>query len=401
MSWKETCPMTERMHFLSDVLRAERSLAELCDVYGISRKTGYKWLDRYRAGGLGALQDRSHAPLHPPHPVPQELVERLVQMRRQHPSWGPRKLLARLEALGADVTWPAASTVGEILRRHGLVQPRRRHARANRYAVKLVQADAPNMVWCADFKGQFRTQDGRYCYPLTVSDAFSRYLLECRAVLSPSTEQTWGWFERTFRQYGLPTTIRTDNGSPFASTGLLGISRLAAWWIKLGIVPERIQPGCPQQNGRHERMHRTLKNEATRPAAANLKAQQKVFDRFVREFNHERPHEALGQRTPSVVYRASSRAYPSRIAPPEYPDSYEVRKVRYVGDIKVHGRSVYVSEALIGELVGLDPIAEDLWCLYFGLVPLGLVNGRTGRIEPITANSCQVRGAAPPAPPLA
>jgi putative transposase len=383
MGWKETCPMTERMHFVSDVLRGERCVAELCDVYGVSRKTGYKWLERFRAGGPSALQDRSHAPLHRPHPVAPELVERLVQLRRQHPSWGPRKLLGRLVVLSPERVWPATSTVGEILRRHGLVQRRRRHARAGRYALGLVEASAPNVVWCADFKGHFRTQDGRYCYPLTVTDAFSRYLLQCRGVLSPSTEQSWGWFERAFRQYGLPSTIRTDNGAPFASTGVSGISRLSAWWIKLGIVPERIDPGCPQQNGRHERMHRTLKQEATRPAAANLKAQQKVFDHFVLEFNHERPHEALGQRPPDVMYQPSSRPYPSRIRPPEYPASYEVRKVRPIGDIKLHGHSVYVSEALIGELVGLDPVAEDLWCMYFGQVPLGLVNGRTGRIEPI------------------
>jgi putative transposase len=397
MGWKETCPMTERMHFVSDALRGERCMVELCDVYGISRKTGYKWLERFRAGGPAALEDRSHTPLHPPHPVAQEVVGRLVQMRRQHPSWGPRKLLARLASLNPDWQWPAASTVGQILRRHGLVQPRRRHARASRYAAGLIEANAPNIVWCADFKGQFRTQDGRYCYPLTVTDAFSRYLLECRAVLSPSTEQTWA-----FRQYGLPTAIRTDNGPPFACTGALGISRLSAWWIKLGIVPERIEPGCPQQNGRHERMHRTLKQEATRPTAANLKAQQKVFDRFVHEFNHERPHEALGQRPPAVVYRASSRTYPSRITPPEYPGSFQVRKVRHIGDIKLRGHSVYVSEALIGELVGLDPIAEDLWCLYFGLMPLGLVNGRTKRIEPIP-DAKELSGAGalrPPHPPL-
>jgi len=403
MGWKETCPMTERMHFVSDVLRGERCTAELCEIYGISRKTGYKWLDRFLAGGPGALADRSHAPLHPPHAISQELVERLLQMRRQHPSWGPRKLLARLEVLDPHAPWPASSTVGEILRRHGLVKPRRRRARVNRYVADLIEASGPNVLWCADFKGQFRTQDALYCYPLTISDAYSRYLLECRGVLSPSTEQTWGWFERAFREYGLPSAMRTDNGPPFASTGVLGLSRLSVWWIKLGIVPERIQPGCPQQNGRHERMHRTLKQEATRPAAANLKAQQKVFDRFRCQFNHERPHEALGQRTPDVIYRASARAYPSRIRPPEYPDSYQVRKVRPIGDIKLHGRSIYLSEALVGEPVGLDPVAEDLWCLYFGLVPLGLVNGRTGRVEPLptpTEKRSPARGAAPPAPPL-
>lgn len=383
MGWKETCPMTERMHFVSDVLRGERCVAELCEVYGISRKTGYKWLDRFHCGGPGALQDRSHAPLHPPHPVPPDLVQRLVQMRRQHPYWGPRKLVARLEVLEAHVQWPALSTVGEILRRHGLVQPRRRRPRGHRYGTSLMQASTPNMVWCADFKGQFRTRDHLYCYPLTISDLFSRYLLVCRGVLSPSTEHTWRWFEWAFREFGLPGAIRTDNGAPFASTGIAGISRLSAWWIKLGIVPERIEPACPQQNGCHERMHRTLKQEATRPPAADVKAQQKVFDHFVHEFNYERPHEALGQRPPQTVYRASERAYPARIRPLEYPDTYQVRKVRHIGDIKLSGQCVYVSEALAGELVGLDRVAEQLWCLYFGCVPLGLVNACTGRTEPL------------------
>ena len=404
MSWKETCPMTERMHFVSDLLKGERDMSELCEVYGISRKTGYKWLDRYESGGVAALADRSHARLRQPDAVAADLVQRLVQARRQHPSWGPRKLLVWLGTHDADRSWPAASTVGQILRRYGLVRPRRRRARA---AVagsgSLIEAYAPNVLWCTDFKGQFRTRDGYYCYPLTLTDACSRYLLACRGLRSPNTEQVWRWFERTFRQYGLPGAIRSDNGAPFASVGLAGLSRLSVWWIKLGIVPERIAPGCPQQNGRHERMHRTLKREATRPAAANLRAQQRVFDRFVAEFNEQRPHEALGQRPPATVYTASTRSYPSRIPAVEYPDGYQVRHVRSTGEIKFGGHLVYLNQALIGEPVGLLQLDEHLWRLYFGMVSLGLLDARTTLIGPDNGweqiQASKARGAAPPAAP--
>jgi putative transposase len=405
MSWKETCAMTERMHFVSDLLKDERSMTELCRMYGISRPTGYKWRDRFDNGGVAALADRSHAPLHQPDAVDEAVVQRLLQVRRQHPTWGPRKLLAWLQAHDRPTTWPAASTVGEILRRHGLVRARRRRASAaaEHWQVELVQPVAPNDLWCTDFKGQFRTQDRYYCYPLTLSDAVSRYLLACRGLRSTCGAHARPWFEEAFRQYGLPLTIRSDNGTPFASTGLGGLSRLSVWWIKLGIVPELITPGCPQQNGRHERMHRTLKRETAQPPAANLRAQQRVFDHFVTEFNLQRPHEALQQRTPSAVYHASTRAYPSRLAPIEYPDGYQVRKIRHCGDMKFAGHPVFVSEVLRGEPVGLYQIDEYLWRLYFSMVPLGILDTRTMRISRIKRHRSNrqpaARGAAPPAPP--
>jgi transposase InsO family protein len=405
MSWTETCAMTERIDFVSQLLKGERGMTDLCEVYGISRKTGYKWLDRFRSGGGAAMTDRSHAPLRQPRAVAAPMVARLLQVRAQHPSWGPRKLLAWLEAHDRAAPWPAASTVGEILRRHGLVQARRRRPQsAQSIDVGLVQPKAPNDLWCTDFKGQFRTQDGRYCYPLTLTDSVSRYLLTCKAMLSPSEEQAKPWFARAFRQYGLPTTIRSDNGSPFASNALGGLSRLSVWWIKLGIVPERIEPGCPQQNGRHERMHRTLKAETTRPAGANLLGQQRKFDSFVNEFNFQRPHEALEQRPPSVLYRASDRPYPSKIAPIQYPDGYATRQVRHNGQIKFAGQMVFVSEVLCGEPVGLYQVDEHLWRLYFSMVPLGILDTQTMciiRTQQHRSNQARkVRGAPPPTPPV-
>jgi putative transposase len=405
MSWKETCPMTERMRFVSDLLKDERSMTELCRIYGISRTSGYKWRDRFDGGGVAALADRSHAPLHQAHAVEEVVMQRLLQVRRQHPTWGPRKLLAWLQAHDQPTAWPAASTVGEILRRHGLVQGSRRRARAvvEPLQIGLVQPVAPNDLWCTDFKGQFRTQDRYYCHPLTLSDAVSRYLLACRGLPSTCGAQAKPWFERAFCQYGLPEAIRSDNGTPFASTGLGGLSRLSVWWIKLGIVPELISPGCPQQNGRHERMHRTLKRETAQPPAANLRAQQRVFDHFVAEFNLQRPHEALQQRPPSAVYRASTRPYPSRLAPIEYPDGYRVRKIRHSGDMKFAGHAVFVSEVLRGEPVGLYQVDEYLWWLYFSMVPLGILDTRTmriSRIKRLGSNRRQgAREAAPPAPP--
>jgi putative transposase len=405
MSWKETCPMTERMQFVLDLLKDERSMSELCRIYGVSRTTGYKWRDRFDSGGVAALTDRSHAPLHQPYAVDEVAVQRLLQVRRQHPSWGPRKLLAWLQAHDRPTGWPAASTVGEILRRHGLVRARRRRASAatEHWPIELVQPVAPNDLWCTDFKGQFRTRDRYYCYPLTLSDAVSRYLLACRGLRSTCEALARPWFERAFRHYGLPAAIRSDNGPPFASTGLGGLSRLSVWWIKLGIVPELITPGCPQQNGRHERMHRTLKHETTQPPAANLRAQQRVFDHFLAEFNLQRPHEALQQRTPSALYCASTRPYPSRLAPIEYPDGYQVRKIRHCGDMKFAGHAVFVSEVLRGEPVGLYQIDEYLWRLYFGMVQLGFLDTRTMRISRIKRHrSNQKQGArvaAPPGPP--
>lgn len=387
MGWRETCAVSERMKFVLDVQSGERTIAEACRIAGVSRKTGYKWLGRYEEGGVQALQDRSRAPHGHPNAVGLETKAMLLEARRQHPSWGAITLLEWLSRRHPKHAFPAASTVAELLKREGLVKPRRRARRTPAYSQPFLQASEPNAIWSADFKGHFRTADQLYCYPLTLSDGFSRYLLMCRGLLRPTTEAVWPWFERAFREYGLPLAIRTDNGVPFASRALGGLSRLSAWWVRLGITPERIEPGCPQQNGRHERMHRTLKRASTRPPRASLRAQQGAFDRFRIEYNEERPHHALGLNTPAEFYRRSPRQYPFRLPEVEYPTGFTVRRVRHGGDIKWKGKLVYVTNALIGEPIGLYQIDEDLWSLYYGSMELGRLDAHLARIEPKTEKS--------------
>ena len=387
MGWRETCAVSERMRFVLEVQRGERSIADACRLAGVSRKTGYKWLGRYEQGGALALQDRSRAPHTHPNAITAPVKAMLLEARELHPSWGAVKLLAWLSRRQPACAFPAASTVSELLKRAGLVRPRRRRPHVPAYARAFMQAAEPNDVWSADFKGEFRTGDGRYCYPLTISDGFSRYLLLCRGLLRPNTEAVRPWFERAFREYGLPLAIRTDNGPPFASRSLAGLSTLSIWWLKLGIRPERIEPGCPEQNGRHERLHRTLKREATQPARASIRAQQHVFEAFRAEYNDERPHQALGHCTPSQFYQSSTRNYPSRLQELHYPRGFAVRRVRYVGTIKWQGRFVYVSHVLRGELIGLYQIAEDAWTVYFGSLALGRLDARCTRVEPKTQNS--------------
>jgi putative transposase len=271
MGWEETCAVTERMKFVLEVQRGERTVAECCRLAGVSRKTGYKWLARYEeGGGPQSMQDRSRAPHTHPNAVGLEIKAMLLEARRQHPTWGAVTLLQWLSRRCPKLEFPAPSTVAELLKREGLVKPRVRTRRTPPYTQPFAHAGTPNAVWSADFKGHFRTGDQRYCYPLTVSDGFSRYLLACRGLLHPTHEAVRPWFERVFREYGLPLAIRTDNGVPFASRALGGLSRLSAWWVRLGITPERIEPGCPQQNGRHERMHRTLKRDSVTPPRASL-----------------------------------------------------------------------------------------------------------------------------------
>lgn len=384
MPWCETTPMRERLEFLRDHQRGFFSFAALCRHYEISRKTGYKWLGRFAEDGLGGLADRSRAPKTPAHQVEAALVDALLEIRRRHPTWGPRKIVAYLRARGGDLTWPAASTVGEILRRHGLTQPRRRHSRPGHPGAPVSAMDSPNSVWTADFKGHFKTGDGRYCYPLTVVDGFSRYLLACQALISTEHELAKPVFERLFNEYGLPAIIRSDNGVPFATQAIGRISRLSAWWIKLGITPETIEPSHPEQNGRHERMHRTLKAQATRPPAATCTAQQRVFHRFRTDYNEERPHEALGQATPSSLYQQSPRSLPNRVPAPEYPAHFEVRRVSHNGGIRWrHSSSVgpnngwlFISQVLNEEPVGLEEVDDGIWSVYFGPVLLGRFDER-------------------------
>jgi transposase InsO family protein len=315
-----------------------------------------------------------------------EVQAAVLAARAAHPTWGPRKLLAWLQArrergLEPPLTLPAASTVGELLRRSGLVVPRRRRARRVPWASPLAHAAAANAVWCADFKGQFRTGDGALCYPLTISDGCSRYLLRCVGLAAIDGARVRPLFEATFREFGLPEALRTDKGPPFASVGLGGLSPLSVWWVKLGIVPERIAPGHPEQNGRHERLHRPLKRDTATPPAATPRAQQVAFDRFRQAYNAERPHEALGQRPPASAYSPSARPYPERLREPEYPHADAVRRVRSTGQIRWAGRLVYLSESLIGEPVGLTALDDRHWQLAFGPLVLGVLDAAVGRVH--------------------
>ena len=381
MPWKDTCPMDQRVAVIADWLRDEWRMIELAERYQISRKTAYKWVDRYEADPEHGLAERSRAPKGPGRALAEEVRQAVLALRRAHPRWGPKKLRAILTEREPRRAWPAASTMGDLLRRAGLSQPRRR----GRYTVPLTQplaaAQAPNDVWTADFKGWFRTADGTRCDPLTVADACSRFVLCCR-IVAPSARGVRPWFERTCRAYGLPRALRTDHGPPFATTGAGHLSHLAVWWLKLGIQLDRIDRGHPEQNGRHERFHLTLQEETTSPPAATPRRQQRRFDRRRHTFNLERPHEALGQQPPARVYVTSPRPYPVRLEDPWYDATHQVRRVQEAGQIKWQGERVFVSEALRGELVGLAETERGDWTVRFMQVELGRIERQTRRFTP-------------------
>jgi len=383
MPWKETCAMEQRFLFVQDVLDGLESQATLCRQYGISRPTARKWLGRYRLAGLRGLLDRSRAPRHHPNAMPAELAAMILAVRRERPTWGPRKVRAWLGERYPGCPWPAASTIGDLLTRHGLTVPRRRRRRTPPRTQPFGQCRGANDLWCVDFKGWFRTGDGRPCHPLTASDAWSRYLLRCQGMERIRQDEVRAVLESAFRDYGLPQAIRTDNGPPFASRGLGGLSRLSVWWLKLGLAVERIDPGEPQQNGRLERLHRTLKAETASPPRATGGSQQRAFDRFRETYNDERPHEALGQRPPATAYRPSERLYPRRLPVVEYPEGLTVRTVRHDGCMRWRGRMVFVSETLKGEPVGLEPVADGRWVVYFCDLPLAVIDDRRGRLWPL------------------
>jgi putative transposase len=368
MPWSQLSPMDQKTQFIADYLRRSLSVTELCEHYGISRKTGYKWIERYEREGPAGLAERSRRPHVCPTQTPEEVVQALTEVRQRHPSWGAKKLLAFLSGRHPDGwAWPARSTVCDLLARHGLIRKPRARRRVGHPGKPSTAMSAPNLVWCADFKGQFKTRDGLYCYPLTVTDGYSRYLLGCQALSSTAVAEAQPVFARLFREFGLPERIRTDNGVPFATTTLARLSSLSAFWVRLGILPELIEPGKPQQNGRHERMHRTLKAETTRPPAGNRTAQQRRFNTFREEFNHECPHEALGMNTPAGFYEPSPRPMPSKLPPLDYPGHFEVRYVSFNGGIRWKRDWVNVSIVCAGEYVGLEEIDNGIWNVYFGL----------------------------------
>jgi transposase InsO family protein len=374
--------MDERLRLVIEYQRGVIPMAELCRQAQVSRKTGYKWVERHAAYGAAGLRDRSRAPRVQGRQVMQELVRRIVTLKRRRLEYGPKKLLALLQGESPDLSWPAPSTISSILAQHGLVRRQRRRRVTPTYPKPLLPMDTANAVWAADLKGEFRTLDGRWCYPLTITDGYSRYVLCCRGMPHFTREWVQPGFDRAFRDYGLPLTIRTDNGPPFVSRGL-AISKLTAWWIKLGIRHERIAPGKPQQNGRHERMHRTLKAAAVRPPSANLRAQQRRLNRWRRRFNDERPHEALGQRPPASLYRASPRSMPSRLPTIGYPSTFIVRQVRQNGSIKWHSRLIFVCTSLVGEPIGFEQFDDQRWRVFFAQQPIGIFDEHLRKVLPM------------------
>jgi len=378
MPWKLTSVMDQKLRFVAECLADEEPMTLLCERYGISRQTGYALKRRYLAEGVSGLEERSRAPHVHGRVTPAELVVRIVDLRRRKPHWGPKKLLAVLAQADPGQAWPAHATVSDILRREGLSQPRRVRRRPLTVEQPFAAVRAANDAWCIDFKGWFETGDGERCDPFTVTDAFSRYLLGLR-IMAQTTERVQAQMDELFQAHGLPASIRSDNGSPFASTGAGGLTRLSARWAKMGIRLERIWPGKPQQNGRHERMHRTLKADACQPPSANAAEQQARFDAFRQEFNHERPHEALGQRPPARLYAPSSKPFVEPKGDPDYGTD-DVRSVRSSGEIKWKGSMLFLSEALVGEAVGIAQRDDGHWLVRFANVPLGLIDRSTGKL---------------------
>ncbi len=375
MPWKKQEPVDQRLLFIAAVEQEpDEPFSALCARFEISRKTGYKWVERYNSGGPTQLHDRASAPRVLPHATSTELIARILDARRAHPRWGPKKLRALLLERDPAIVWPAASTFGDLLKRHGMIIPRCRRVRWIAPRADRPAPAAPNDTWCVDFKGDFALGNGSRCYPLTVTDLYARYVLGIDADRRIDTVAVRAHFERLFSLFGVPARMRSDNGVPFATTAPGGLSPLAIWWIKLGIVLERITPGHPEQNGAHERMHRTLKDETTKPPERDLASQQVRFDRFRREFNEVRPHEALDQRTPASQYTPSLRALPAIVGDPTYTPGWRKLRVCGSGNIEMRGHRVQIHKMLVGELVGLEPVDDDRWAVFFGAQRLGEID---------------------------
>jgi len=373
--------MDERMRFVARLLDGEK-MAELCREFEISRKTGYKIFTRYRDCGLGGLTDRSRRPYRHANRLPFQIEKLIVQLKGEHSSWGAPKIREKLRRLYSDIQLPAISTVHAVLDRHGLVvnkgRKRRQHAAQGTHLSKPTR---PNDLWCADYKGEFMLADKRYCYPLTITDFASRYLLCCDALATTKEKFAFTVFERAFKDFGLPLAIRTDNGVPFASaSAFFGLSKLSVWWLRLGIGIERIKPGNPQQNGRHERMHLTLKKEATRPAAKNFLRQQEKFDRFLDEYNQQRPHQAIGMKYPAELYRPSARPY-TGLGELEYPMHDRTITVTSCGRICIGRQKINLSHAFAGQNVGIKEVSEKIWLVSFMQYDLGFFDHESGRVE--------------------
>lgn len=373
MPWRETWAMDQRVRFVLAAEEAGAVMSQVCREFGISRETGYKWLRRYREVGLSGLEDRSRAPHRHGRALPDEVRAAALKLHEDH-EWGAKKLRPKLAERHPEFRLPAVSTIGDWLAQKGRTTKRRRRRRSPALGGPLIRADAANAVWTVDFKGWFRTGDGSRCDPLTLIDAWSRYLLRCQIVERPDYGHVRAVFEEAFKEFGLPRAIRSDNGPPFASTSAGGLSKLSLWWAKLCIKVERIEPGKPQQNGRHERMHRTLKHDTAKPPAATLAEQQARFDRFRRIYNAERPHEALGQTYPAALYQPSLRRYPCALHEAQYDEHCAVRRVRSNGEIKWAGERIFVSQVLVGERVGIERTDGGDWRVRYGAIELGFID---------------------------
>ena len=373
MPWKETWTMEERMRFVIAARAEGAVMSRECARSGISRETGYKWLARYAAEGVEGLKDRSRAPHHHGRAHGEDLLADILALRERY-GWGAKKLRYKLGELRPAVTLPSASTIGDWLAKQGLTSKRRRRAKCPSCPQPFAATHGPNAVWTVDFKGWFRTGDGSRCDPLTLSDTWSRYLLRCQTVGRPDHGHVRPVLEEAFCEFGLPLAIRSDNGPPFASTAAGGLSALSLWWLKLGIEPQRIEPAKPQQNGRHERMHRTIKHDTAKPPASTLALQQARFDAFRRIFNEERPHEALNFQYPASLYQPSARRYPCDLSEPVYGEDCVVRRVRSNGEIKWDGELVFVSQVLVGEPVGISRSAGGEWRVRYAAVELGFID---------------------------
>lgn len=381
MPWTETSSVNERMKFIEAWRSGTWEMTELCRHFNVSRKTGYKWRARFEEQGPAGLADRSRAPRSCPHQTSPAVRELILATKRKYPSWGARKVLAHLSTR-TDRRLPVESTVNELFDREGLVRKRRKRQSVVHRGKPLVEAETPNEVWTADFKGQFRLGNGRYCYPLTVGDLASRYVLACQGQETVSVDETLPNFKRLFLEHGVPRVIVTDNGVPFcAPSSYLGLTRLNTWWIALGIEHVRTQPGCPQQNGVHERMHKTLKEEATRPASNSFRAQQRRFNEWRRIYNEERPHESLDYSVPAMHYRESAKPYPRRVKPPEYEEHFTVRQVASPGFFRFKNIAYHLSQHLAGQHVGLEPIDDGVWSIWFYNKLLARLDERDGSIH--------------------
>jgi transposase InsO family protein len=384
MPWQELSPVNLRLHFVSDWDSGCWTMTELCADYQISRKTGYKWVDRYQTRGPRGLHDASRRPHASPQATDPTLLAALIAVRQRHPRWGASKLLTVAARRDPDAAWPSRSTVCAHLKALGLVSPRPRRRHLAPGHAPMAPMTRINQTWTTDFKGQFRTGDGVYCYPFTLRDGFSRFVLRCDALAGPTYAATRGGFERAFAEYGLPERIRSDNGTPFAGAGLGRLSKLSVWWMRLGIVPERIAVGRPDQNGSHEQFHAVLKAETARPPAKHATAQQRRFVRFCREYNEERPHAALANAVPASCYRPSPRAVPSVLPAVEYPGHVEVRRVSTIGQVSWRGAPLFLSEALAGEQVAFEEVADGIWTLRFATIALARYHARPHALRPIT-----------------